>query len=138
MKELERAITSTTSSFPIRENLEAEAKILVPLDTPVRNMLPRSVGSGAASLWRQATSLGGGWGADGLDQPGGTAADIRTFFAESGAPADHSTVYASKTASYKLMGTFGSVTGFAMATGKVCARLKSRYIGGTLSGFATA
>jgi hypothetical protein len=118
MKELERAITSSTSSFPVRENLEAEAKLLIPLDTPVRNMLPRSVGSGAASLWRQITSLGGGWGGDSLDQPGGNGStNIRTFFSESGAPADHGTTYASKTASYKLMGTFGSITGFAGAVG---------------------
>jgi hypothetical protein len=103
MAEFQRAITSSTSAFPVRENLEAEAKVLVPLDTPVRNLLPRTVGSGKASAWKQVTSLGG--------------TSTRAFFAESGAPADHATSYADKTATYKLLGTFGSVTGFAMAAG---------------------
>lgn len=57
-----RAITTTTTAFPYRENLEAPAHILVPLETPVRNMLPRVMGSGVASGWRQVTSLGGGYG----------------------------------------------------------------------------
>ena len=42
---LQRGITSTITAFPKRENLEAEAKILVPVETPLRNRLPRSVGS---------------------------------------------------------------------------------------------
>jgi hypothetical protein len=103
MAEFQRAITSSTSAFPVRENLEAEAKVLVPLDTPIRNLLPRRTGSGTASAWKQITSLGG--------------VSARAFFAESGAPADHATSYANKSASYKLLGTFGSVTGFAMAAG---------------------
>jgi hypothetical protein len=118
LQEMLRGIVSSQTAFPVRENLEAEAKILTPLDTPVRNMLPRVPGAGTASQWRQATSLGGGWGISGtnIDQPGSTAA-IRAFFSESGAPAEHTTVYANKTAGYKLLGAFGSVTGFAMAAG---------------------
>lgn len=46
---------------------------------------------------------------------GGAAA--RVFFGESGAPGEFATTYAAKTASYKLLGTLGSVTGFAMAAG---------------------
>lgn len=177
---IERAITSGTSSLPIRENLEAEAKLLIPLDTPLRNKLRRTPGAGTASLWRQMTSVGGGYGLSttvtsgassatqtvgstvgmqaGMSlyfattnafrivssvtnattvvltatistttsevvtlgpnfQPGGDAAAIRSFFAETGAPADHVTTYASKSAGYKLMGTYFSVTGFAMAAG---------------------
>lgn len=183
--DLQRAITSQTSNLPIRENLEAPARLLIPLDTPLRNRLPRTPGNGTASLWRQVTTTGGGWGGQttttgsgnvagttitvsdakgfyagdtitidpgtatqevkliaSVDygtnvitltaatvntqnsktvkkngfQPGGGSA-TRIFFAETGAPADHATTYAAKTAAYKLMGTFGSVTGFAMAAG---------------------
>lgn len=115
MAEFQRNITSTMTAFPVRENLEAEAKLLVPVDTPVRNKLARTPGAGTASAWRQATSLGGGWAAG--DQPGEGPGAVRAFFAETGAPAEHTTVYAAKSASYKLLGTYGSVTGFAMATG---------------------
>lgn len=115
MAEFQRGITSSTSGLPIRENLEAEAKVLVPVETPFRNMLPRKPGSGAASLWRQITSMGGGWGSS-YDQPGGGSA-TRLFFAETGAPAERTTTYAAKSAGYKLMGTYWSVTGFAVAAG---------------------
>lgn len=113
---LQRGITSGMTAFPTRENLEAEAKILVPIETPVRNMLPRVPGAGTASQWRQLTSLGGGWG-NSLDQPGGGSA-TRMFFGEAGAPAEHTSVYAAKSMGYKLLGTYGSVTGFAMASGR--------------------
>jgi hypothetical protein len=115
LAELQRGITSADSAFPVRENLEAPAISLVPEDTPIRNLLPRVPGSGTASSWRQITSLGGGWGSS-YDQPGGGSA-TRMFYAETGAPVEHTTVYASKTASYKLLGALGSVTGFAMAAG---------------------
>jgi hypothetical protein len=183
--ELQRAITSTTTAFPVRENLEAEAKVLVPLDTPLRNRTRRVPGSGLASKWKQVLSLGGGYAfatqtngaitlnvaaqsvavvssagfsvgdvfiidsganaeavtitaiADGTHvtgifsinhaspvaivkvnvQPGSPQGFLRMFFAESGAPADHATVYANPTASYKLMGVYGSITQFAMAAG---------------------
>lgn len=114
MGEFQRAITSATSSLPIRENLEAEAKLLVPLHTPVRNLLPRVPGAGLASAWRQMTAIGGGW-INTLDQPGGSAVATRMFFSESGAPAEHTTTYASKSASYRLLGVFGSITTRALA-----------------------
>lgn len=179
MQGLTRAITSTTSNLPVRENLEAEAKLLIPLETPVRNMLPRTPGSGLASKWRQITSVGGGYGvsttvtsgASSATQTVGSTAGMqagdslyfattnayrivssvtnattvvltatistttsevvykgpynqydatgatRSFFAESGAPADHATIYAAPSATYKLMGTLFSVTGLAMAGG---------------------
>ena len=182
-REFVRGITSQTTAFPVRENLEAEAKLLVPLDTPVRNMLPRTPGSGLASKWKQASSLGGGYSAAttlggntaanagasisvassvgfavndevyigtgaALElclitaiadtthitvattqahstsdpvvkvniEPGGTTA-IQSFYSETGAPAAHQTVYVDQTVSYKLLGTYGSVTGLAIAGG---------------------
>lgn len=181
--QLERAVTSSgwtyATSGPVRENLESEAKILVPLDTPVRNVLPRTMGSGLASKWKQLTSLGGGYGVNttasaaavsatqsltstaGIQkgdtlyfntsgvsgvvasvtnsstvvltasisttngetvtklffEPGTGVGAIQAFFAESGAPAQHSSVYADQTAAYKLLGVLGGVTNFAMAAG---------------------
>lgn len=167
---LQRAITSAISAFPVRENLEAPARVLIPLDTPLRNRIRRVPGAGLASAWKQISSLGGGWGVSttvtsgassatqtvgstaGMTagdtlyfattavavviasvtnattvvlatsistttsevvtkvgmQPGGGGA-IRTFFAETGAPADHTTTYANKSASYKLLGTYASI-----------------------------
>lgn len=116
LRDFQRGITSGMTAFPVRENLEAEAKLLIPLDTPFRNRLTRTPGAGKSSAWKQKTSLGGGWGAS-YDQPGGGATAIRAFFAETGAPAEHTTVYADKSATYKLLGTYGSVTGLAMAAG---------------------
>lgn len=181
--QLERAITSGgwtyATSGPVRENLEAEAKILVPLDTPMRNLMPRTSGSGLASKWKQLTSLGGGYGVNttvtagaasatqtvgytgGMQvgdtlyfttaavsqtilsitsatvvvlsgsvttttsetvsklffEPGTGVGALQAFFAESGAPAQHTSVYADVTAAYKLMGVLGGVTNFAMAAG---------------------
>lgn len=183
MGSLERAMNS--SNIPVRENLEAEAKILVPMETPLRNRLKRRPGSGIASNWKQITSLGGGYGyasttsgsgnvatsttvvvgsVAGLVvgdvvmigifptneqktitainagtttltlnsalantqnskpvvkvsfQPGGGSA-VRSFFSESGAPAQYSTVYTPQSQAFKLLGAMGSVTGFAMAAG---------------------
>jgi hypothetical protein len=130
VNELARGITSGQTGFPVRENLEAESKILIPVETPIRNKLPREPGSGLSSLWRQTSSLGGGWGSA-TDQPGGGAA-TQFFFAEAGAPGQFTSVYVPKASPYKLAGVFGAVTGFAMAAGEVCARSKSRCIGETL------
>lgn len=60
--EITRAITTSTASFPVRENLEAPARNIVPRDTPLRNRLPRTVGAGTASAWRLIASMGGGFG----------------------------------------------------------------------------
>ena len=196
LAEVQRAITTSVSAFPVRENLEAEAKILVPLDTPVRNILPRTPGAGLSSQWRQATSLGGGYGAQTTVTTGASSTtqtvgstigwsvgdwvyfqtlavqkqiltipttttftfsgsvstttgeavtnlsiipgssgrhadgtftttndsntgiiDIRSFFGETGAPEDRHTYYVNQTAAYKLLGAYGSVSGFAMAAG---------------------
>jgi hypothetical protein len=216
--EITRAITTSTSSFPVRENLEAPARNIVPKDTPLRNRLPRTVGAGTASAWRLTASMGGGFGFATTTTTTGTgtsvvlvsaagikvgdvvqfitattgipigatteatvAASLRTvtaitgntitvasiatvsgdlivntgkrvgdvvtgsttaayvhgrpmgagsphgftalsyygrsFYSETGAPPDKETTYLSRSAAYKLLGTLGSVTGFAMAAG---------------------
>lgn len=113
--EVSRAITTSISDFPVRENLEAQATSLVPEDTPLRNMLARVPGAGMAAVWIQAVSLGGGWGTN-YDQPGGGTVK-QLFYSETGAPVERTTVYQKRLAEYKLLGTLGSVTGFAMAAG---------------------
>ncbi len=74
---ISRAINS--GNAPIRENLEAEAKILVPLETPLRNKLPRKVGSGKASAWKQITSMGGGYGYASITTAAGNVAGGNTI-----------------------------------------------------------
>lgn len=185
--EFQRAITSTTTAFPVRENLEATAKVLIPLDTPLRNRIPRVPGAGLAAKWKQLLSLGGGYaGATTItanivaaattltvaSAAGFTSGDtilvdtgalqetriiaaggisglvitvtngftnahtspvavvkygvqggsnqtgaLQAFFSETGAPAQHTSVYADQVQSYKLMGEMGQVSGFAMAAG---------------------
>jgi len=112
---LNRAVTSATSNLPVRENLQGMVVKLVPVDTPLRNRLARVPGAGTAAAWRQATSLGGGWVAG--DQPGEGPGVLQMFYSESGAPVQHTTVYAAKSAAYKLMGVLGGITGFAEAVG---------------------
>ncbi len=178
IQNFQRTITSSMTAFPVRENLEAPARILIPTATPLRNRIKRQPGAGTAKSWKQLTSLGGGWGVNttvttgapsatqtvgstaGMAagdvlyfgttavsrivssitnattvvltatistttgetviklnfQPGG-GSPVRTFFAESGAPAARSSVYANKSIGYKLLGTYGDITGFAMASG---------------------
>jgi len=115
MDQLQRGITSSMTAFPKRENLEAPARVLFPLDTPVRNKLARKPGSGTASAWKQLTSMGGGWAAG--DQGGEGPGALQAFYSESGAPVEHTSVYADKSSGYKLLGAFGKVTGFAAAAG---------------------
>lgn len=115
LAELQRAITTSTSGFPVREDLESEATLLVPKDTPLRNMIPRKAGAGVAHQWRQVTGYGGGWGTS-VDQPGGGSA-AQFFYGESAAPATFTSSYVNKTATYKCLGMMGSVSGLAMAAG---------------------
>ncbi len=64
----------TLAGVPVRENLEAEAKMLIPIDTPLRNRLPRVPGSSSASSWEQQTSVGGGYGVSTTVTSGTTSA----------------------------------------------------------------
>ena len=113
--EIQRAITTSTANVPIRENLESPAITLIPQETPFRNMLPRTVGSGLSSSWRQIVSLGGGWGA-GTDQPGGGVAQ-RVFMSEIGAPTEFTAQYSARNAPYKILAAFGRVSDLAAAAG---------------------
>lgn len=60
--DIHRALTTANTAFPMRENLEAPARVLVPLQTPFLDRIPRVQGSGPAASWRQLSALGGGFG----------------------------------------------------------------------------
>lgn len=68
------ARTQTSSGVPIREDLEAPALKIIPMDTPVRNKLPRTMGSSTASSWYQQSSVGGGYGVNTTVTSGTTSA----------------------------------------------------------------
>lgn len=62
IQQINRGVTSTMTAFPVRENLQAEAVVLTPVRTPLRNRLPRVPGMGLAAKWKQLTSFGSGLG----------------------------------------------------------------------------
>lgn len=55
-----RAVSSSQTAFPVRENLDAEVHVLTPVTTPLRNMLPRVPGSGTAAQQRVQSAFGAG------------------------------------------------------------------------------
>ena len=176
---IQRGITSTQTGFPVREDLEAEVQSLVPIDTPVRDLLPRKMGSGLAHIWKAVSSYGGGYGfqtlatlggsgswlqvnstagarvgdqiyfasgavtktvstvdstiqitltdASGSWSAGDTVYRIITYpdggaaaqvgFAESSAPATFTPTFVPVSATYKLLGCVGTITGLAIAAG---------------------
>ncbi len=81
------------------ENLEADIKLLVPTDTPLRNRLPRTRGLGEASAWKRLTSRLN-VGSDGVNMGTNTA----VVFADAGAPNETSQSYSVVSAPYKLLG----------------------------------
>jgi hypothetical protein len=103
--ELMKTITTSDAGFPIRENLAAEAKLVIPVDTPILNFLPTKDGVGKAAAWKEITSFGA---------PNDPAS---AFFPEGGTPSGRTTVYADRSETYKLIGLDGGVTGFAVAAG---------------------
>lgn len=120
MKSAETASTYTWNpdarSVFSPENLEAEVRLLVPIDTPLRNRIPRKKGMGQAVTWLKMTSN---------LQPGmhpstntgdGTATVIS--FADAGAPGETTQTYTSVTKTYKLLGRKLEVGGLALAASK--------------------
>lgn len=82
-------------SIFVAENLDPVIKTLVPTATPIRNMLPRSVGAGQAAAWKKLTSK--------LD-PSATGTGTKIFFADAGTPNETSQTYSTASAAYKLLG----------------------------------
>lgn len=75
---IERGITAGMTGFPVREDLDPAVKVLAPTDTPLRFLLPRKPGSGLAHQWRQAVSLGGGYGYQGQTTAAGSSSTTVT------------------------------------------------------------
>lgn len=99
----EKTIATGDTAFPIRENLSAEAKLVVNVNTPLLNRFPTKPGSGKAAAWKEITSFG--------------SDPSSVFFSEGGTPSSRTTVYADRSETYKLLGLDGGVTGFAVAAG---------------------
>lgn len=97
-----RAVSSSDTGFPVRENLLPEALLVFPAETPILNRLSRLDGSGTACSWRELT---------------GFSTTGSVFYAEAGSPGASTSDYVSRSASYKLMGREFGVTGFAYAAG---------------------
>lgn len=93
-----KALDTTTGLIGI--NLDAPAKQLVPLLSPLRTMIPRTTRSGStSSQWRAITAL----------------SNPKLSVAESAAGAAFTTTVTNKTATYKSFGLRGQVTREAIA-----------------------
>lgn len=97
-----KAVINTTYSMspPSRsiyapENLDPTIKHVIPLKAPVRNVIPRSKGSGQVATWRKLTSR--------LD-PQAAGTGTRAGFADAGQPAQTTQTYTLATAAYKNLG----------------------------------
>lgn len=84
-----------TRSIFVAENLDQVIKLIVPTAAPIRNVIPRSKGSGQASAWKKLTSK--------LD-PSATGTGTSIFFADAGTPGETTQTYTTATAAYKLLG----------------------------------
>jgi hypothetical protein len=103
IQSLERAVT-TSSGFPIQENLLEEALYVTPTETPILNRLEVVRGAGKAAAWKEITDFG-------------ELGAASVFYAESGSPSSATATYAEKSATYKAMGNEFGVSGMARAAG---------------------
>ena len=102
-QEIQKAVTAGTYTFdpPARsiyspENLDPVTKMLVPTATPVRNIMPRTPGSGQAAGWNKLTSK--------LDSTTGTGTSTTPGFADAGQPNQTTQTYEFASAAYKNLG----------------------------------
>ena len=99
-----------TRSIFAPENITADVKLLVPVQTPIRNRTPRVQGFGQAAVFKRLTSkLHSNSGAAGV----GT--NTRIEFADAGAPNESSQTYATVSYPFKLLGRKVEVGGLAIA-----------------------
>lgn len=100
------------------ENLEAEVKLTVPKETPLRNRFPRVAGLGEATAWKRLTSK--------LHSRSGGVAGIGTntsiAFADAGAPNETNQTFVVTSEAYKLLGRKIEVGGLAIASSRGEAR----------------
>lgn len=112
--DITRGIVSTQTGFPVREDLEAEVKSLVPLETPVRDLLPRKMGGGKAHSWFQETSFGGGYGYTGTTSASGASTTV-TVDTTAGLRAGD-IVYFATSALTKTVASVDSATQFTLSS----------------------
>jgi hypothetical protein len=86
----------------VRENLSGFVNRLALKDTPIRDRLPRKVGSGLAASWNVLTAIGVG----------------NSPFAEGATPTEDASSYARRSAIYKELGKTKSITDRMLAAGK--------------------
>jgi hypothetical protein len=98
------------------ENLDEKIKFLVPIDTPIRNRIPRVPGKGQIAEWKKLTSALHSKMHPSTNVPTGTGTAIG--FADAGSPGETSQTYASAYAAYKLLGRKLEVGGLALAASK--------------------
>ncbi len=120
MKSAETTATYTwspaTRSIFSPENLAEEIKVLVPIDTPLRNRIGRVPGKGQAAVWKRMTSAVHSGMHPTANVPAGTSTSIA--FADAGAPGETTQTYDTATAVYKLLGRKLEVGGLALAASK--------------------
>lgn len=97
------------------ENLDEEIKYIAPIDTPLRERMPRTEGMGEAAVWKKMTS-----GLESGTHPGvgATGTSTSVFFADAGAPNETTQTYTTDFAAYKLLGRKLEVGGGALASSK--------------------
>ena len=98
------------------ENLDEKIKFLVPVDTPLRNRIPRVRGKGQVAEWKKLTSALHSKMHPSGNVASGTATAIA--FADAGSPNETTQTYASAYAAYKLLGRKLDVGGLALAASK--------------------
>lgn len=106
----------TTRSIFSPENLDEKIKFLVPIDTPIRNRLPRVPGSGQMAEWKRMTSAVHSKMHPTANVPSGTATAIG--FADAGAPGETTQTYSTVAKPYELLGRKLEVGGMALAASK--------------------
>jgi len=87
--------TPATQSIFNPVNLDPQIKMIIPVDSPARGILPRTAGAGQAATWHKLTSK--------LD-PSATGTGTAIGFADAGTPSSTTQTYSTVTAEYKLLG----------------------------------
>jgi hypothetical protein len=107
------ARAQTASGVPIRQDLEAPTTKLIPIDTPLRNKLPRTPGSSTVSTWYQQSSVGGGYGVN-TTVTSGTSSATQTVGSTAGMEVGTS-LYFATTNAYRIVSSVTNATTVVLA-----------------------
>ena len=108
--------SQTTRSIFSPENLDERIKFLVPIDTPLRNRIPRVAGKGQAAMWKRMTSAVHSKSHPSTNVAAGTNTAIS--FADAGAPNETTQTYDMVSQAYELLGRKLEVGGLALAASR--------------------